>query len=344
MLSAPYDGPRKRPASSGHSPTPGRVDQTSIGGTTRSGPAPPTKRPKKDRIFQEEQKAYKRVQEPTASLRRPSGPSSDSTSSSLSSLYFVELFAGEGTLTQAMRDLGIACEPPNDLAHGGTDFGSKAQVARLKSRLQVLHMSGKKLIIHLAPPCSTFSRARDRSDSTRLRSSSHPAGLAWLQPDRLQITGEANRIAWLAFDFAAWAAEVLGAVVSLENPTGSYIWPWSTLQKDLPTSTFEDAVVSQCLFGAPYRKNTTFRLWNAEGAGLQRQCTKTAEGHTCGSARHDILAFDGLPTGLRGPGFGAPTSGSERFSSVFLNPTFESKRKLLSRDFRSSTRKPLSRR
>jgi hypothetical protein len=283
------------------------------------------KRRKKNRIAQEEQKAYKRIREPATSLRCPSGPSSESAPSSLSSLYFVELFAGEGTITQAMKDLGIECEPPNDIAHGGTDFESKAQVARLKSHLQVLRMSGKRLIVHLAPPCSTFSRARDRSDSTRLRSSSHPAGLAWLNPDRMRITGEANRIAWHAFDFAAWAAEVLDAVVSLENPTGSYIWPWSTLQKDLPNSTFEDAVVSQCLFGAPYRKNTTFRLWNAEGAGLQRQCTKSAEGHTCGSARHDILAFDGLPTGLTGSIVEAPTFGAERSSPCFSYSVQENK-------------------
>ena len=196
-----------------------------------------------------------------------------------------------------MLKLGIACEPPNDAAEGGTDFTSKPQVERLKAHLRVLRMSGKRLVIHLAPPCSTFSRARDRSKATRLRSSSHPAGLAWLNPERAEIAGEANQIALHAFDFAVWAAKALDAVVSLENPSGSYIWPWSTLQKDFSESSFEDAVVSQCLFGAPYRKDTKFRLWNAKASDLEHRCTKSSEGHTCGVEKHDILAFDGLPTG-----------------------------------------------
>ena len=203
-------------------------------------------------------------------------------------------------LTQAMLKLGVACEPPNDLAHGGTDFASRPQVDLLKAHLRALRISGKRLIIHLAPPCSTFSRARDRSEATRLRSTSHPAGLTWLNPEQWGIADEANLIAWNAFDIAAWAARELDAVVSLENPSGSYIWPWSTLQNEWSEQSFEEAVVSQCLFGAPYRKDTKFRLWNARASGLEHRCTKSAEGHTCGAKQHSILAFDGLPTGHKG--------------------------------------------
>jgi site-specific DNA-cytosine methylase len=228
------------------------------------------------------------------------------TLASSSPLHFIELFAGKGVLTQAVLKLGIACEPPNDAAEGGTDFTSKPQVERLKAHLRVLRMSGKRLVIHLAPPCSTFSRARDRSSATRLRSTWHPAGFPWLDPERADMADEANQIAWLAFDFAVWAAKALDAVVSLENPSGSYIWPWSTLHAEFSESAFEDAVVSQCLFGAPYRKDTKFRLWNAKASALEHRCTKSAEGHTCGTHRHCVLAFDGLPTGHTGSAVGAP--------------------------------------
>ena len=46
---------------------------------------------------------------------------------------------------------------------------------------------------------------------------------------------------------------------------------------------YEDAVVSQCMYGAPYRKDTRFRVWNAPAVDLQNQCTKSADGHTCGT-------------------------------------------------------------
>jgi hypothetical protein len=131
--------------------------------------------------------------------------------------------------------------------------------------LRLLCANGKRLIIHLAPPCSTFSRARDRSSTTKLRSSSHPAGLAWLNKEQELVADEANRIAEHALDFAAWAAKVLGAVVSFENPSGSYIWPFAESLKDLRISSFEDAVVSLNVSTARHTGRTP-----SSGYGMRR--------------------------------------------------------------------------
>ena len=112
---------------------------------------------------------------------------------------------------------------------------------------------------------------------------------------------EANAIAHETWAFSLWAAKALDSVVCIENPAGSYIWPFFESLQTTEKITFQDAVVSQCLYGAPYRKDTRFRLWNAPAVGLQDQCTNGENGHTCGREKHMILEFQGLPTGTIPP-------------------------------------------
>ena len=84
-----------------------------------------------------------------------------------------------------------------------------------------LHLTGEKLwlVIHLAPPCATFSKARDRSWRTRVRTQSQPAGI---KPIPWKVRN-ANTVAKHAILFARWAVETLGATVTLENPFFSYL-------------------------------------------------------------------------------------------------------------------------
>jgi hypothetical protein len=171
--------------------------------------------------------------------------------SPLASLHFAELFAGEALLTKVMRKKGIACEKPNDLEHGGTNFASRIQVERLKAIFQLLRTDGRRLILHLAPPCSTFSRARDRSRATKLRSSLHPAGIPNLNKEQQATVEEGNAVAKNAFEVAEWASKSLDAVVSLENPASSYMWLYFAQLLGARKALFEDAVVSQCFYGAP---------------------------------------------------------------------------------------------
>ena len=78
-------------------------------------------------------------------------------------VLFVEFFAGSANLTEAVANLGVDVASPNDLSLGGADFRKSYEVEGLKQQLAELHQAGRQLMIHLAPPCSTFSRARDRS-------------------------------------------------------------------------------------------------------------------------------------------------------------------------------------
>ena len=133
---------------------------------------------------------------------------------------FCEFFAGRGSLTFAVEAAGVPARSPDDLASGGVDFSDKKAVDELRTELGELSASGVKLMVHFAPPCSTFSRARCRSGKTRLRSSAFPQGL----PRFARYTRTANLIARNTLDFAEWLVRDLGAAVSLENPKSSFLW------------------------------------------------------------------------------------------------------------------------
>ena len=147
-----------------------------------------------------------------------------------SPLLFLEIFAGEAGLTEAVRNAGVRTLPPNEFAFGGTDFTSDRAVESLKSQLVELRQAGNCLAIHLAPTCSSFSHARDRARRTRVRSSRFPGGLPHLlrrgSAARKAIL-YANKVAYEAFALAAWARGTLQAVVSNENLDRSYLWPFA---------------------------------------------------------------------------------------------------------------------
>ena len=95
---------------------------------------------------------------------------------------FLELFAGDGVLTEAVAKV-MAVEPPQDLDTGGVDFSDLLAVKSLLwRRWKDLAASGTSLFFHVAPPCASFSRARDRAWRTRLSTPAQPDGDV---PDRL---------------------------------------------------------------------------------------------------------------------------------------------------------------
>ena len=212
----------------------------------------------------------------------------------LTQAYFVELFAGTGVLTKAVRRLGIACAEPEDVVTGGTDFRVHGQVEQLKEQLSEMAERTRHLFIHLAPPCATFSRARDRSVRTRLRNNWYPGGL----PGKEAQTKEANQVARRAYKLACWAAVELGAKVTLENPRRSYLWQF--VDKFTPAEAdFYDLHFSPCLHGSEFQKPTTLRCWNWKPTKLEGVCTLRENVFTCGRTReegHTVLEFGGAKT------------------------------------------------
>jgi hypothetical protein len=123
---------------------------------------------------------------------------------------------------------------------------------------------GNTIMLHLAPPCATFSRARDRSWKTRIRSRKFPGGI----PGRRHLCREANKIAESAFYLAEWAGKK-GIAVTVENPKNSYLWTFIE-----NTSIAQDVVFSPCCFGGKYRKPTRIRCWNWLPTTLDKALSK----------------------------------------------------------------------
>ena len=146
----------------------------------------------------------------------------------------------------------------------------------------------------LPPPCSDFSRARDRSNRTRVRSQAQPGGIRPLS----RATLRANLVARRAADFAVWVDEALLGKASLENPDTSYLWSYA--RKNFgPTKRWKDTRMSYCRFGKRYKKNTRFRSWNLNLSSLAKKCTRKGGKNTCGQVEHAKLEGKGKQPLLR---------------------------------------------
>jgi hypothetical protein len=216
-------------------------------------------------------------------------PLSEPIATHTADVIFVEVFAGSGVLTDAVKVRGIKTRDPDDAATGGTDFTRLGDVESLRAELADLQASGTKIMLHLAPPCSTFSRARDRSWRTRLRSLKHPQGI----PGRAKFTKSANLIARRTLDLAEWAAD-LGMAVSIENPKASYIWSYLDFNEECK---FRDAIFSPCRFGSIYRKPTRVRCWNWFPVALDAECKLTKGSFSCGRTKENLHPPFGIREG-----------------------------------------------
>ena len=202
---------------------------------------------------------------------------------------FIEFFAGSGHLTQAVAKAGVPTDPPNDLATGGMDFENLDDFERMKKYLAELSASGVRLMLHFAPPCATFSRARDRSWKTRLRSTQRPQGLL----GRAAQCRSANVVARRTLDLLEYAVEELGAAASMENPRSSYMWSFLEFNDGL---AYDDFVFSPCRFGASYMKPTRVRCWGWTPTVLDDLCFKQNGAWSCGREQHEVLEFGGAST------------------------------------------------
>ena len=97
-------------------------------------------------------------------------------------------------------------------------------------------------MLHFAPPCATFSRARDRSSRTKLRSIDHPDGI----PPIGEEVKNANQVAARTLALVEWVAQELKAAITIENPAGSYLWSW--WETEVRVKSFRDLTLSQCRF------------------------------------------------------------------------------------------------
>ena len=175
----------------------------------------------------------------------------------LNDTTFLELFAGEAGLTEAVRKAGMPVMDPGDIREGPRvalmlDLTDNKTFKKLKSMIKC-----KKIRwLHMAPPCRSFSRARRRDRWARvrkLRSHSKPEGL---EPKNALVM-EANLLAARTAQLATLQHKVNGWF-SIENPANSFIWLLKSMTRVAKNQTVNKVVGDQCMFGGEYVKPT---LW-----------------------------------------------------------------------------------
>ena len=140
-----------------------------------------------------------------------------------------------------------------------------AEVRQLRHQWAEWKRFGYELVVHFAILCSTYSRARDRSPKSRVRSA---AALGGLHP-RSAAAVEANVLAAVAAQLALWVVTELYGSASIKNPGRSYLWAFLAALRILEGLLPHTAWLNMCMCGARHRSGCLARaptmgaLWHA---------------------------------------------------------------------------------
>ena len=122
--------------------------------------------------------------------------------------YAVEVFAGSAVLTLGLLAVGVPCLQPWDVV-----FGPNFDVWENGYILEELITKGLVTMVHLGPPCKSFSFGRFPA----LRDGANPHGLPNLGTAEMELVDTGNEL-------ALWSAKVRklcygrGVLFTLENP------------------------------------------------------------------------------------------------------------------------------
>eukprot|EP00959_Pyramimonas_sp_CCMP1952_P048541 1013409-Pyramimonas_sp.AAC.1 len=119
----------------------------------------------------------------------------------------------------------------------------------------------------LAPPCSSWSAARDRT--CPIRSRKFIRGIPGLDARDLAKVALGNATLDAALDLAR-SAQSAGVPWVLENPHTSKMWHDHKLKVFVARSRAVSIVTDYCLWGKPWRKRTCFLVGNVPAEDLTK--------------------------------------------------------------------------
>ena len=182
---------------------------------------------------------------------------------------FWEQFAGLGRLTGAFRDEGAHCAPPIDAA---VDPDYNVLNAAFLTVIIGILRSHLIDLLHIAPPCSSFSIIRSMSIASRIRSKEFPDGLPDLQPRQALQVKLGNALAEVAAVMMK-AQHDAGNLVQLEQPAGSLMEHFSAMKDAIKKVEAKGYQRDSCCDGAPWRKSLIlFTPTTAVGASMIAHC------------------------------------------------------------------------
>ena len=159
---------------------------------------------------------------------------------------FWEMFAGKAGLTREFLRQGWPCGPPVDIVYN-PDF----DLLNPLFLSIVLGLIFERLVrvLHLGPPCSSFSMAVNRFKTYAMRSSDRPEGFDDLPPHREEKVRLGNALAEVSARLAE-AQEKAGNYWILEQLATSLMWLFAPIAALIAKVTICLAVIDVCMFGA----------------------------------------------------------------------------------------------
>ena len=177
---------------------------------------------------------------------------------------FLSLFAGACVLESVIRELRLSWVESWDLTMGAMfDLANPTRVSILIKRIR----AGCYWCIHLAPPCSSFSRARQ----PKVRSRQHPWGLPRLRGRAARLVEMGNYLCLVALEILKECLKH-GVMFSLENPVSSMMWEFPPMREFVEAHATFRVTMDYCRYGTPWKKPTTFLTNIEELRALGKRC------------------------------------------------------------------------
>ena len=203
----------------------------------------------------------------------------------------IEICCGHAGLTAALCDAGLDAigidwkrnRHTPEIPILTADLTSKEGQDFVRNLVKQEHV----LYVHLAPPCGTYTGAREipipqwkldrypnMPNPKPLRTTELPAGLP---PEQMSKTDaikveKGNLIADFCAEIALYCI-ASGKLFSIENPTNSIIWEMPSMQRVLHDLSTNKVDFHACMWGSGRDKKTSFLTNSTELESLRKTCT-----------------------------------------------------------------------
>ena len=163
---------------------------------------------------------------------------------------FWEIFCGAAVLTTAFQGIGIQCAPPLDVARNADFNLLNAFFVAVIVGLINSHLID---LLHIAPPCATFSIILNGFAQSRLRSLQFPDGLPDLDPTKSHRVRVGNALAEVAAVLMIAQCKAAN-LCELEQPGRSLMEHASAMKDALAKTGARGYQRNACADGAPWMK------------------------------------------------------------------------------------------
>ena len=188
---------------------------------------------------------------------------------------FWEIFAGCAVLTSMFLEEGWCCGPPVDVSF---DESFNLLNPAFVGVLLGLIFEGRVALLHVAPPCSSFSWAVNKFPSHAMRSASAPEGFWWLDGRRAEKVRLGNALALVSLRLCK-AQEKVHGFWEWEQPKECLMFDLAEVSAFVWRLGVFLAEVYVCAFGAPWAKPTWVLANFAAIQELSRRCPSVPHEH-----------------------------------------------------------------